>query len=130
MAKVYAIIWADEVQDPFNIMPAMVLVEVDGYAGRATVSINGTHVVPILPRMQQWDRNGSTCTRTQIPLALAFAITIHKSQGLTLEYAVVNLDTKNINSILTYVALSRVRHITSLAIEGCASDGAKATITP
>lgn len=54
-------------------------------------------------------------------LTLAFAITIHKSQGLTLNKAVVNLATKTINSTLTYVALSRVRHITSLALEGCAA---------
>ena len=102
-------------------MPAMVLFEVPGYTGRATIHVNGRHVVPILPRNSQWDRNGSTCTRTQIPLIIAFTITIHKSQGLTLNQAVVNLDTKSINTTLTYVALSRVRHIDSFAIEACPS---------
>ena len=119
MGQVEAIIWADG-DDPLNSIPLMVLVEIEGYAGRATVALNGKNLVPILARTQQWEQDGSTCSRTQIPLALAFAITIHKSQGLTLDQAVVNLDNKKIHMDLTYVALSRVRHITSLAIEACA----------
>ena len=121
MAQVEAIIWADDIQDPLNTIPLMVLVEIEGYAGRASVALNGKNLVPILARTQQWEQDGSTCSRTQIPLALAFAITIHKSQGLTLDQAVVNLDNKKIHMDLTYVALSRVRHITSLAVEACAS---------
>ncbi len=121
MATVYTILWADDTHDAFNSMPAMVLIEVDGYTGRATIEVNGRHVIPILPRRQQWESNGSTCTRTQIPLCLAFAITIHKSQGLTLDKAVVNLANRNIKTTLTYVALSRVRHITSLALDGCSA---------
>ena len=78
-ATVHSIIWHDDVQDAFNTLPAMVLVKIDGYAGRASVPINGEHLIPILPRTQQWDHNGSVCSRRQIPLALAFAITIHKS---------------------------------------------------
>lgn len=119
-ATVHSLIWHDDVQDAFNTLPAMVLVKIDGYAGRASVPINGEQLVPILPRMQQWDHNGSVCSRRQIPLTLAFAITIHKSQGLTLDKAVVNLDTKRILSNFTYVALSRVRHPNSLALEGIA----------
>ena len=48
--------------------------------------------------------------RNQIPLDLAFAITIHKSQGLTLESAVIDLG-KSENQIggITFVALSRLK---------------------
>lgn len=67
------------VQDPFSTIPAMLLVEINDYAGRAAISTDERNVVPILLRTQQWDHNGSTCSRTQIPLTLAFAITIHKS---------------------------------------------------
>lgn len=98
----------------------MVLVEVDGYAGRASVTIRGRYFISIVPRTQQWDRSGSTCSRTQIPLTLAFAITVHKSQGLTLDQAVLNLDVKRIDTPVFYVGLSRVRNITSLGLEACA----------
>ena len=99
---------------------ALVLNKTDGYVGRPSVPISGEHLIPILPRTQQWNHNGRICSRRQIPLASAFAIIIHKSQGLTLDKAVVNLDTKRIVSNLTYVALSRVRHPNSLALKGIA----------
>ena len=62
-ATVHSIIWHDDVQDAFNTLPAMVLVKIDGYAGRASVPINGEQLIPILPRTQQWDHNGSVCSR-------------------------------------------------------------------
>ncbi len=56
--------------------------------------------------------------RTQIPLALAWGITIHKSQGLTLDYMSVSLR-KTFADGQAYVALSRATGLDSLAI----SDG-------
>ncbi|MCF8245501.1 MAG: AAA family ATPase [Saprospiraceae bacterium] len=46
-------------------------------------------------------------TFTQYPIKLAWAITIHKSQGQTFEKAVVDMDTGAFASGQTYVALSR-----------------------
>lgn len=46
-------------------------------------------------------------TFTQYPIKLAWAITIHKSQGQTFEKAIIDLDTGAFANGQTYVALSR-----------------------
>jgi ATP-dependent DNA helicase PIF1 len=55
--------------------------------------------------------------RIQIPLSLAWAITIHKSQGLTFKYLEVIL-TNTFTEGQMYVALSRAISIENLIISG------------
>ena len=58
-----------------------------------------------------------TCPRAwvkQIPLTLAWALTIHKSQGATLESALIDLGSQIFAPGQTYVALSRVKSINGL----------------
>ena len=51
---------------------------------------------------------------SQIPLIYAWAITIHKSQGLTLENAVIDIGSNIFADGQTYVALSRVKSLDGL----------------
>ena len=47
--------------------------------------------------------------RKQFPLILAFAVTIHKCQGLSVDCAIIDLSDKVFDYGMAYVALSRVR---------------------
>lgn len=54
---------------------------------------------------------------SQLALKLAYALTIHKSQGLTLDRAYIDLGWEAFSDGLTYVALSRLRDITGLGLK-------------
>jgi len=91
-------------------LPLAVMVKFDHYTGPTLH--NGT--VPITPLRRTWSNSGVQCSRLQLPLKLAWAVTIHKSQGLTLNKVVIDIGKKEFSCGLTFVACSRVRHIADL----------------
>lgn len=59
----------------------------------------------------------SLLSRTQLPLAPAWAMTVHKSQSLTLDRVIVDLS-RAFEEGQVYVALSRATGLSGLKIEG------------
>lgn len=65
-------------------------------------------------------------TRQQLPLRVAYALTIHKSQGATLDCALVDIGNSTFEYGQAYVALSRVRDLESLYIHNLVPSKIKA----
>src|SRR5204863_1405820 len=97
----------EEGQGPPSL-PTVVLIEFDAYAGPAIVTAEGHKIVPIAPIRHSWKGKKETCSRLQLPICLAWAITVHKSQGLTLQKAVIDLGRKEYAAGISFVAISRV----------------------
>ena len=65
--------------------------------------------------------------REQFPLIVAYAVTIHKSQGLSLDCAIIDLSTKVFGEGMAYVALSRVRSIDGVYLTSFTPDAIMAS---
>jgi ATP-dependent exoDNAse (exonuclease V) alpha subunit len=76
---------------------------------RVAFSVKGSILVDvdIYKLTHYFELNGSNCRRTPFPLQNCFALTVHKTQGLTLPIVCLALDQNIFSPGQAYVALSR-----------------------
>ncbi len=97
------------------------IVEIEGAKRRVQVQAEDGEVAWVTDYVQDVEipcdgRRGQYLRISQLPLTLAFALTIHKSQGQTLSAAVVSLAETTENPGQAYVACSRVRSSDNLYV--------------
>jgi hypothetical protein len=75
-------------------------------------------IINVNPASWEISENGKVLSEiTQYPLRLAWAITVHKSQGMSLERAEIDLS-KSFEKGMGYVALSRLKSLEGLTLRG------------
>ena len=72
-------------------LPVSVMVLFDSYSGPTYP--DGTF--PITPVRRSWSVSGVQCSRLQLPTKLAWAVTIHTAQGLTLDKVVIDVERRS-----------------------------------
>ena len=93
-------------------LPIAVIVEFENYRGPA-FSQDKPFCVPICPVTVSLHTEVGIHERQQLPLKLAWALTIHKSQGLTLPKSWIDIGKSERTAGVSYVAISRVKMLTS-----------------
>lgn len=79
--------------------------------------LNGRTVSMVPDTWELRDGDKKRASISQIPLRLAWAITVHKSQGMTLDAARIDLRKAFVEG-MGYVALSRVKNLSNLYLTG------------
>ncbi len=87
-------------------LPIAVFIKFDTYNGPTVKTLEEEEVVLIALIKCSWKGKNGTCSRVQLPICLAWAITVHKSQGLTLPKVKIDLRNKEFAAGLSFIAIS------------------------
>ena len=74
-------------------------------------------MISITPVQCEWKVNKVIYSWKMFSVILAYTITVHKSQGLTLDKVILNISAKDHSLELTYVAISCIQSIQGLMFE-------------
>ncbi|KAK3907761.1 ATP-dependent DNA helicase [Frankliniella fusca] len=107
-------------KSPDDESPFALIIKFDSYYG--PVMNNGG--IPIIRYTNSWYMKNILCSRNMFSIILAYAVTIYKSEGLTLPKVVFHVMSKEMAAGEYYVALSRVKNLSHLyiAYEGAIDD--------
>jgi ATP-dependent DNA helicase PIF1 len=83
---------------------------------RVTVKFRSGESVDIVPYPHEFEDETVVCVRNQIPLILAWASTIHKSQSTTLDYVIGDCGTSVFAPGMAYVLLSRCKTLKGMLL--------------
>lgn len=107
--------------DPRSTLPQALIFRIkrDSYSSPILKELdNSLYItVPLFRTKRMFYRRGQEHQREQFPIRVAFAITVHKAQGIILDKAVVDITIREFTSGLRYVAVSRVKTINTLMFE-------------
>ena len=94
------------------------VIEFESFSGNPIIETHDGRNIQITPMDWSIEENGKIKAKiTQVPLRLAWAITVHKSQGMSMDAAIMDLS--NVFEYgQGYVALSRVRRMSGLYLLG------------
>ena len=96
-------------------LPHMIIVRFEQYIGPSYLGDDEEKCVPLVPMEHHWtSKQREDCIRKMLPIKPGYAISIHSSQGATLDKVIVDLCSKEFAIGLAYVACSRVRKLENL----------------
>ena len=102
--------------DPFKSLPEFVIVHFPKYIGPEFIP-GQPGTVPIFPQCREWMIGENKFSRKALPLLLGYAVTIHRSQGMTIDRVILNVGPKEFASGITYTGASRVKGLHFLAFD-------------
>ncbi|KAH7113541.1 hypothetical protein EDB81DRAFT_608624, partial [Dactylonectria macrodidyma] len=98
--------------------PHVIIIEFNKYIRLVFLTTpGGRKIVPILLIERGFLIGATLCTLTQFPLIICYAITVYKPQSITEDMIVSDLSCRDIQTGLSYVAISRVKTLEGLMFD-------------